>query len=229
MLEELRQQVCTANQLLVQRNLAILTWGNVSARHDNYIIIKPSGVDYRTLKPEDMVILDLQGQIIEGSLRPSSDTPTHLELYRAFPDINGICHTHSRYATSFAQAGQEIVPLGTTHADYFCGNIPCTRILTAAETQQNYEQNTGKVIIERFANVDYLAQPGVLVKAHGVFSWGQSPLEAVDNAAVIEELACLNYQTLMINPATPALPGHILHKHYLRKHGTNAYYGQTKR
>ena len=229
MLDNLRQQVCTANQMLSARNLAILTWGNVSARQDDYVIIKPSGVDYQNLKPEDMVILNLQGQIIEGTLRPSSDTPTHLELYRAFPQIRGVCHTHSRYATSFAQAGQEIPPLGTTHADYFYGNIPCTRTLSVAETLQNYEQNTGKVIVERFRDADYLALPGVLVKSHGVFCWGQSPLEAVDHAAIIEELAQLAYLTLTIKSDTPSLPNYILDKHYQHKHGANAYYGQIKR
>ena len=229
MLDNLRQQVCTANQMLSARNLAILTWGNASARQDDYVIIKPSGVDYQNLKPEDMVILNLQGQIVEGTLRPSSDTPTHLELYRAFPQIRGVCHTHSRYATSFAQAGQEIPPLGTTHADYCYGNIPCTRTLSVAETLQNYEQNTGKVIVERFRDADYLALPGVLVKSHGVFSWGQSPLEAVDHAAIIEELAQLAYLTLTIKSDTPSLPNYILDKHYQRKHGANSYYGQIKR
>ena len=228
MLESLKEQVFKANLELVKYNLVIFTWGNVSAREDEYVVIKPSGVDYDTMKADDMVVLDLDGNIIEGNLRPSSDTPTHLELYKAFPNIKGITHTHSNYATSFAQAGKEISPLGTTHADYFYGPIPCTRHLTKEETINDYEKNTGKVIAETFKNKDYIAIPGVLVRGHGVFSWGKDAHNSVHNAVVMEELAKMNYQAMTINPNIGYIPQYTLDKHYYRKHGKNAYYGQDK-
>lgn len=226
MLEQLKQEVFEANLLLAKYNLVIFTWGNVSAKQDNYIVIKPSGVKYENMSSKDMVVLDLDGNIIEGDYRPSSDTPTHLELYKAFSDIKGICHTHSTYATSFAQAGKGIDCFGTTHADYFYGTIPCTRNLTQEEVEQNYEKNTGKVIIETFNNKDYKAIPGVLVNSHGVFSWGENAIESVHNARVMEELAQMNMNTLFLNSDKNIIQQYILDKHYNRKHGKNAYYGQ---
>ena len=204
----------------------IFTWGNVSARESDYIIIKPSGINYDTMKADDMVVLDLDGNKIEGKYNPSSDTPTHLELYKVFPNMKGITHTHSSYATSFAQAGCEITALGTTHADYFYGNIPVTRNLDECEVVENYEKNTGKVIIETFTNIDYMAIPGVLVRSHGVFAWGKSASDSVHNAVVIEELAKMNYQSMQLNSNIQDFPKYILDKHYNRKHGKNAYYGQ---
>ena len=227
MLEDLKQQVYEANIMLKKHNLVIFTWGNVSGKSDdgNYIAIKPSGIEYHRLRPDDMVILDTEGNVVEGHLNPSSDTPTHIELYKAFPNVKGICHTHSNYATSFAQAGKPIEAFGTTHADYFYGDIPCTRTLTEEETMSEYEKNTGKVIIETFDNIDYQQIPGVLVKQHGVFTWGISPYKSVYNAVVMEELAKMNFQTLLLNNLNN-LPQYTLEKHYLRKHGANAYYGQ---
>ena len=227
MLEDLKQQVYEANIMLKKHNLVIFTWGNVSGKSDdgNYIAIKPSGIEYHRLRPDDMVILDTDGNVVEGHLNPSSDTPTHIELYKAFPNVKGICHTHSNYATSFAQAGKPIEAFGTTHADYFYGDIPCTRTLTEEETMSEYEKNTGKVIIETFDNIDYQQIPGVLVKQHGVFTWGISPYKSVYNAVVMEELAKMNFQTLLLNNLNN-LPQYTLEKHYLRKHGANAYYGQ---
>ena len=227
MLENLKEQVFKANLELVKYNLVIFTWGNVSAREDDYVVIKPSGVDYDTMKADDMVVLDLDGNKIEGKYNPSSDTPTHLELYKAFPKIKGITHTHSNYATSFAQAGKPIEAFGTTHADYFYGDIPTTRYLTKEETETNYEKNTGKVIIETFKDKDYMAIPGVLVRSHGVFSWGKDAHNSVHNAVVMEELAKMNYQTLALNQGSNNLPQYTLDKHYNRKHGKNAYYGQV--
>ena len=226
MFKELKEQVFRANLDLVKYNLVIFTWGNVSARDGNHIIIKPSGVEYSKMKADDMVVLDLDGNKIEGKYNPSSDTPTHLELYKAFPNIKGITHTHSSYATSFAQAGCEIEALGTTHADYFYGSIPITRHLNEIEVIENYEKNTGKVIIETFANIDYMAIPGVLVRSHGVFAWGKSASDSVHNAVVIEELAKMNYQAMQLNPNITKFPKYVLDKHYNRKHGKNAYYGQ---
>ena len=185
MLKELKEQVFKANLELVKYNLVIFTWGNVSARDGDYIVIKPSGVEYDKMKADDMVVLDLDGNKIEGKYNPSSDTPTHLELYKAFPKIKGITHTHSNYATSFAQAGCKIMALGTTHADYFYGDIPITRHLNDIEVIENYEKNTGKVIIETFTNIDYMAIPGVLVRSHGVFAWGKNASDSVHNAVVI--------------------------------------------
>ena len=226
MFKELKEQVFKANLELVKYNLVIFTWGNVSAREGDYIVIKPSGINYDTMKADDMVVLDLDGNKIEGKYNPSSDTPTHLELYKAFPKIKGITHTHSNYATSFAQAGCEIAALGTTHADYFYGNIPVTRNLDECEVVENYEKNTGKVIIETFTNIDYMAIPGVLVRSHGVFAWGKSASDSVHNAVVIEELAKMNYQSMQLNSNIQDFPKYILDKHYNRKHGKNAYYGQ---
>lgn len=228
MLEGIKQEVLDANLALVKYGLVIFTWGNVSARVDDYVVIKPSGVSYDTMKADDMVVLDLEGNVVEGNYNPSSDTPTHLELYKAFPKIKGICHTHSNYATSFAQAGRDIECFGTTHADYFYGSIPCTRILTKEETENDYEKNTGKVIIETFEDKDCVAIPGVLVNSHGVFSWGKSANDAVHNAVVMEELAKMNLQTLMLNPQNKSINQYTLDKHYNRKHGENAYYGQIK-
>ena len=229
MLEDLKQKVYEANMLLVKHNLIIFTWGNVSGKsNDNkYIAIKPSGIKYDQLTPKDIVILDLEGNIVEGNLNPSSDTPTHLELYKAFPEIKGVCHTHSTNATAFAQAGKPIEAFGTTHADYFYGDIPCTRTLSKEETDIEYEKNTGKVIIETFSNIDYTQVPGVLVKQHGVFTWGKDPYNSVHNAVVMEQLAEINLKTLLLNDSNK-LPQYTLDKHYNRKHGKNAYYGQKE-
>lgn len=226
-LDEVKKRCCTANCKLAASGLIILTWGNVSERtEDNLVVIKPSGVPYDALSPEDMVVLDMEGKIVKGKYRPSSDTPTHLELYKAFPSLRGICHTHSSYATVFAQAGQPIACYGTTHADYFYGSVPCTRALTREETESAYERNTGKVIIETFQDKDVEAIPGVLVRQHGVFTWGAHALQAVERALVLEELAKMNYRTLRVNPIDCSLPQYVLDKHYNRKHGANAYYGQ---
>lgn len=227
MFEEIKNKVYQANMELYKRNLVIFTWGNVSERiNENLVTIKPSGVKYEEMNPDDIVIVDMEGNVFEGKYRPSSDTYTHLELYKANPNIKGICHTHSNYATSFAQAGMPIMALGTTQADYFYGNIPCTRDLTEYEVKNDYEKNTGKVIIEEFQNRDYAATPGVLVKSHGVFTWGKSAEDSVHNAVVIEELAKMNFQTIMINPNVSLLKNYVKDKHYFRKHGKNAYYGQ---
>ena len=227
MLESLKEQVFKANLELVKYNLVIFTWGNVSARENDYIVIKPSGVDYNTMKVEDMVVLDLAGNKVEGKYKPSSDTPTHIELYKAFPQIKGITHTHSNFATSFAQAGKPIETFGTTHADYFYGDIPVTRYLTQEETTVDYEKNTGKVIIETFKDKNYMEIPGVLVRSHGVFAWGKDAHNSVHNAVVMEELAKMNYQTLVLNQGNNKLPQYTLDKHNKRKHGKNAYYGQN--
>lgn len=224
MLENIKKEVYESNMELYHSKLVIFTWGNVSARHEDYVVIKPSGVKYELMKPDDMVVLDLNGNIIEGKLNPSSDTPTHIELYKTFSNIKGICHTHSNYATSFAQGGKSLEAYGTTHADYFYGDIPCTRELIKKETEKDYEINTGKVIVETFKNKDYNAIPGVLVKHHGVFSWGKSASDAVHNAIVMEEIAKMNFQTILLSGEK--LPQYILDKHYNRKHGKNAYYGQ---
>lgn len=228
MLKDLKKRVLEANLELVKYNLVIFTWGNVSARADdgNYIVIKPSGITYEGMKIDDMVVLDLNGNVIEGYYKPSSDTPTHIELYKAFPNIRGVTHTHSSFATAFAQAGCNIEPLGTTHADYFCGTIPCTRFLTEKEAANEYEKNTGKVIVETFKDRDYMTIPGVLVRGHGIFSWGIDPHNSVHNAVVIEELAKMNFTTKLLNFKSNCLPQYILNKHYNRKHGKHAYYGQ---
>lgn len=229
MLEQLKKQVWEANLLLPKHNLVTFTWGNVSAidRESCLVVIKPSGVSYEGMTAEDMVIVDLDGNVVEGKWKPSSDTPTHLELYKAFPDCGGIVHTHSRYATVFAQAGKGILPLGTTHGDYFYGTIPCTRPMTAEEIQGDYEKETGTVIIETFLDKDPAAIPGVLVFSHGPFAWGKDAMEAVHNAVVMEEIAFMNLHTMMVNPAVTPMQQVLLDKHYLRKHGKNAYYGQS--
>ncbi|GAP13565.1 L-ribulose 5-phosphate 4-epimerase [Longilinea arvoryzae] len=228
MLEQLRQQVLEANLLLPKFGLVQFTWGNVSGidRASGLVVIKPSGVKYEALTAEDMVIVDLDGKTIEGKLNPSSDTPTHIELYKAFPNIGGIVHTHSRWATSFAQAGKPIEPTGTTHADYFYGTIPCTRHMTSAEITGNYEMETGKVIIETFLSLDPDSIPAVLFQNHGPFSWGKTPEKAVETAVVLEEVAFMQYHALMLNSGLLPMQKELLDKHFLRKHGKNAYYGQ---
>ena len=233
MFKELKKQVYEANMLLPKYNLVTFTWGNVSAvdRIKNVMVIKPSGVEYDVMTPDDMVVVDLiTGNVVEGDKNPSSDTPTHLVLYRAFKNIGGVVHTHSRMATSFAQAGKGIIPLGTTHSDYFYGEIPCTREMTAAEIKGDYEAETGNVIVETFENKGINPDdiPGVLVKNHGPFSWGTDAFNAVHNAVVLEEVANMNFNTMLINPAVEKINKNLLNKHYLRKHGANAYYGQSK-
>ena len=228
MLEELKKAVYEANMDLPRYGLVTFTWGNVSGidRESGLFVIKPSGVEYDQLTPEDMVVMDLDGNKIEGSYRPSSDTATHLELYRAFPKIGGIVHTHSSYATSWAQAGRGIPCYGTTHADYFYGDIPCTRDLTAQEIYEAYELNTGNVIVETVGDTDALAVPGIVVKNHGPFAWGKTAKGAVYNAVVLEAVAEMAYNTMTLNPRVQRVPQHLLDKHYFRKHGANAYYGQ---
>lgn len=227
MLDDLKQQVFEANMLLPKYGLITFTWGNVSAidREQGLVVIKPSGVEYDTMHPEDMVIVDMEGKTVEGRYRPSSDTATHVCLYRNFEGIGGIVHTHSRWATVWAQAARSIPPLGTTHADYFRHAIPCTRSMTREEVEGAYEAETGTVIVETFSGKDPLHTPAVLVANHGPFAWGTSPHEAVHNAVVLEELAMMASATLALNPL-PAMPDYLLHKHFSRKHGPGAYYGQ---
>lgn len=229
LLEELREQVCRANKELEKRGVVLYTWGNVSAvdREQGLVAIKPSGVPYEDLTAESIVVVDLEGRQVDGNLRPSSDTPTHLWLYRHFPEIGGVVHTHSVHAAAFAQAGMDIPALGTTHADYFYGDIPCTRSLTAAETEERYEENTGKVITETFAErrLDYRSMPAVLIRNHGPFTWGKDGEEAVYHAVVLETVAAMAEETLKLNP-NARMPGYISEKHYRRKHGPDAYYGQ---
>lgn len=232
MLEELKQAVFEANLLLPKYNLVTFTWGNVSGvdREKGLMVIKPSGVEYDTMRPEDMVVVSLKtGEKVEGDLNPSSDTDTHVVLYNAFPDIGGIVHTHSRWATTFAQAGQGIEALGTTHGDYFYGEIPCTRKMTPEEIGGKYELETGNVIVETFRDKSANDIPAVLVHSHGPFCWGTSPKNAVHNAVVLEELAFMAWHAKMLNPALPPMQQELLDKHYLRKHGANAYYGQGKK
>ncbi len=229
MLEELKQQVCEANLKLVATGLVIQTWGNASGvdRASGNVVIKPSGVSYDGLRPEHMVVVSLAtGKVVEGDLKPSSDTPTHLVLYRAFTEIGGIAHTHSLYATAWAQARHEIPAFGTTHADYFDGPVPCTRLLTAKEIKNDYEGNTGRVIIERFKKRNPLHFPGALVACHAPFAWGVTVENAVENAIVLEHLACLASETLRVKPSIRPIPDGLLDKHFLRKHGPSAYYGQ---
>ena len=232
MLEDLKQAVWEANLRLPKHNLVTFTWGNVSGidRQKGLMVIKPSGVEYDALKPSDMVVVDLEtGKTVEGDLNPSSDTDTHLVLYRAFPNIGGVVHTHSRWATIFAQAGRGVPALGTTHGDYFYGEIPCTRRMTAEEIGGRYELETGNVIVERFRHLDPDSVPAVLVHSHGPFCWGKDAKEAVHNAVVLEEVAFMAWHNLAMDAALPPMQQELLDKHFLRKHGKNAYYGQKKR
>ena len=228
-MEKLKKEVFEANLLLVKHSLVIFTWGNVSGidREKGLVVIKPSGVDYDKMSADDMVVVDLNGNIVEGKYKPSSDTPTHLELYKAFKNIGGIVHTHSRMATSWAQAGRSIPAYGTTHGDYFYGDIPCTRKMTKDEISSEYEKNTGLVIAETFNDISADDIPAVLVHSHGPFTWGKDPHEAVHNSVVLEELASMAMNTEIINSSAERMQKELLDKHYLRKHGKNAYYGQN--
>lgn len=227
MLEELKKEVFQANLDLVKHNLVIFTWGNASAidREKGLVVIKPSGVSYDDMQPSDMVVIDLDGNVVEGELNPSSDTPTHLELYKAFPEIGGVVHTHSAYATAWAQAGMNIPIIGTTHADYFYGDIPCTRDMRQDEIEGEYEKLTGTVIIETFNGRNPMHTPGALVKNHGPFSWGKDAHDAVHNSVVMEEVAKMGFVSKMLNPQV-SMNDHLTEKHFNRKHGANAYYGQ---
>ena len=229
MLEELKKTVCEANLLLPKHGLVTFTWGNVSGidREKGLVVIKPSGVPYDGMQPEDMVVVDLDGKLVEGKWKPSSDTPTHVVLYKAFPECGGIVHTHSRWATTFAQAKKEISAMGTTHADYFYGAIPCTRPMTDREIRGEYEKETGNVIVETFADRNPADIPGVVVCSHGPFAWGTDPMNAVHNAVVMEEVAFMNWHAMVLNPELGPMQQTLLDKHYLRKHGINAYYGQN--
>jgi len=232
MYDDIKKRVYDANIELVKRNLVIYTWGNVSEidREKGIVVIKPSGVKYETMTANDMVVVDLiTGEVIDGKLNPSSDTPTHLELYRKFPNIGGITHTHSTYAVSFAQAGCDIPALGTTHADYFYGPVPCTRELTEEEVKKDYEINTGRVIIEEIEkrNYDVMSVPGIIVNNHGPFTWGKNASESVYHSVVLEKISEMAINTLLINKDAN-MKKYVLDKHYLRKHGPNAYYGQKK-
>ncbi|MEI3606507.1 L-ribulose-5-phosphate 4-epimerase [Pseudogracilibacillus sp. SE30717A] len=228
MLEDLKEKVLDANLALPAHHLVTFTWGNVSgiSRERNLIVIKPSGIPYEKLTIDSMVVVDFDGNVVEGSLKPSSDTPTHIVLYRNFPDIGGIVHTHAPWATSWSQAGKEIPAMGTTHADYFYGAIPCTRSMSEKEIKGDYERETGNVIVETFKNRDPNEVPSVLVRGHAPFSWGKDPKEAVHNAVVLEQVAKMTLQTYQLNPEPNHLDNVLLDKHYLRKHGKEAYYGQ---
>lgn len=230
MLEALKERVCRANLQLVAHGLVVLTWGNVSALSEDgkYIVIKPSGVSYDVMKPEHMVVTDRDGNMVEGDLRPSTDLPTHVEIYRSFPGVGGVVHTHSRHATALAQAELDLPCYGTTHADYFFGAVPCTRHLTQEEITEAYEINTGKVIAETFRgrNIDPAVVPAVLVRKHGPFAWGPTPEKAVENALVLDECARMALLTRQFDPGVASAPQEILDKHYYRKHGAGAYYGQ---
>lgn len=230
MLEQLKKDVYKANMDLVAHGLVIFTWGNVSGidREKGLVVIKPSGVSYDTMKPDDMVVVDLNtGEVVEGDLRPSSDTPTHLALYRAFPEIGGVVHTHSTYATAWAQAGLDLPNIGTTHADYFHDAVPCTADMTECEVKGEYELETGNVIVNRFKGLNPVHTPGVLVKNHGPFTWGKTPDEAVHNAVVLEQVAKMASIAYAVNPSLTMNPL-LVEKHFSRKHGPNAYYGQKK-
>lgn len=228
MLEALKEEVLRANVELPGYGLVTFTWGNVSAveRAAGLVVIKPSGVAYDAMTADDMVVTDLEGRVVEGTLRPSSDLPTHLELYRAFPDIGGVVHTHSRWATLWAQAGRGIPAYGTTHGDYFHGEIPCTRAMTPSEIADAYEKNTGAVIVEQFTGLEAASVPAVLVRSHGPFAWGKDAQEAVHNAVVLEEVAMMALYSEQLTPGLAPMPQELLDKHFLRKHGKNAYYGQ---
>ena len=230
MLEDLKEKVLEANLALVKYELVTLTWGNVSGidRNENLMVIKPSGVDYDTMTLDDLVVVNLEGKVVEGIRRPSSDTPTHVELYKSFTSIGGITHSHSQYATIFAQACKEIPCLGTTHADHFHGTVPVTKFLTEDEVNSNYELNTGKVILDRFNTLDPDAMPGVLVAGHAPFTWGKTPMDSVKNNLILERIAKMAILSLQLNPNLKNLPEYISNKHYQRKHGPNAYYGQKK-
>ena len=227
MLEKLKEQVLNANLDLVKHGLVIFTWGNVSAidRGKGLVVVKPSGVTYEKMKAKDMVVVNLNGEIVEGNLKPSSDTATHLVLYRKFENIGGVVHTHSEWATSWAQAGVGIPAIGTTHADYFYGEIPCTRKMSKIEIEGEYEKETGNVIVERFKDLNPEMIPGVLVNNHGPFSWGKNADDAVHNAVVMEEVAKMTFRSMILNPKT-TMDQLLIDKHFLRKHGKNAYYGQ---
>lgn len=229
MLEELKEKVFKANVDLVKHRLVIFTWGNASAidREKGLVVIKPSGVEYDVMKASDMVVVDLDGNVVEGNLKPSSDTPTHLELYKKFEDVGGIVHTHSTYATAWSQTGMDLPILGTTHADYFYGDIPCTRSLTEKEIAVDYEKETGTVIIETFANRNPMHVPGVIVKNHGPFTWGKDANDAVHNSVVLEQIAKMDFISLQVNP-NAEMNNDLVEKHFNRKHGANAYYGQRK-
>ncbi len=228
MLERLKQEVCEANRRLVEKGLVALTWGNASGidRPEGLVVIKPSGIEYVALTPEAMVVIDLGGRVIEGLSNPSVDTPTHLLLYKSFAAIGGVVHTHSHYATCFAQACRPIPCLGTTHADYFCGEVPVTAPLAEEEVNENYEWQIGQSIVRRFEGVDVLRCPAVLVANHGPYTWGRSVAEAVENASVLEEVARLAFHTLALSPNAQPIAPHLLEKHFFRKHGSQAYYGQ---
>lgn len=230
MLEKLKEKVCSANIELSRKGIVIYTWGNVSEidAETKLVVIKPSGVPYETMTPDDMVVLDLEGSVIEGHYNPSSDAPTHLEIYRNFPEIKSITHTHSTYATSFAQSGTPVSAFGTTHADYFYGDVPVTRELSTDEVASDYELNTGKVIVETIKrlNINPMDIPAILVKSHGPFIFGKNAENCVHNAVVLEEIAKMNFLTLNLKAQTQSIPQYLLNKHYLRKHGKNAYYGQ---
>lgn len=232
MLEALKQAVYEANMELPKRGLVTYTWGNVSGidRETGYVVIKPSGVDYEDLTPDQLVVLDLDGNIIEGDLNPSSDTKTHLELYKAYPELGGIVHTHSPHAVGWAQAGRDIPCYGTTHADYFYGPVPCARCLTTEEVEEDYEKNTGKVIIETFNSrqLNPVHVPGVICHSHGPFTWGKNAAQAVYHAVVLEEVAKMAMYTVTVKPEAAPAPQHVQDKHFMRKHGPNAYYGQKK-
>lgn len=229
-LESLREEVCRANLELPERGLIIYSWGNVSGidREQGLVAIKPSGISYDELTPDKLVILDLDGNIVEGDMNPSSDTPTHLELYRSFPEVGGVCHTHSTNATVWAQACRPIPALGTTHADYFYGEIPVTKLMSKEYIESDYELNTGKIIVETFAGRDPMQMPAVLVANHGPFTWGKNAAKSVESAVVLEQVAEMAIKTAVLRPELPPISQTILDKHYLRKHGKNAYYGQKK-
>ncbi|MDD2262397.1 MAG: L-ribulose-5-phosphate 4-epimerase [Clostridia bacterium] len=230
MFELLKKEVYKANIELVKKGLVLYTWGNVSAIDEErkYIVIKPSGVDYDEMTSEDMVVVDMDGNVVEGEYRPSSDTKSHIELYKAFINTHAVAHTHSTYATSFAQAAKGIIPMGTTHADYFNGEIPCTRALLSDEIKNDYELNTGKVIVETFTGKDYNAIPACLVRNHGPFTWGDNAMEAVFHSVVLEEIAKMAFITEKANKDIQSINKLLLDKHFKRKHGQSAYYGQTK-